>query len=143
MSKEASNTTSADFFDLSAFDDNLRLQEEGIAVKIVGPNGKETGLVITVCGPDSTRAQQASIALVKEVEDEAAKEGNADLNSPESRRRREILYLAKLTKGWNMPIGPDRLAYSESNAFAIYTKYPLIENQVRFTADHRSAFIES
>lgn len=133
----------ADFFDLSAFDDNLRLQEEGIAVKIVGPNGKETGLIITVCGPDSSRAQAASSALRKEIEEQAAKEGNPDINTPEDQRRREISYLAKITKGWNKPIGQDRLAFSEENAIAIYTKYPLIENQVRHTADRRSSFIES
>ncbi|WP_017993946.1 hypothetical protein [Rhizobium leguminosarum] len=138
MSKNAE-----DFFDLSAFDDNLRLQEEGIDVKIVGPNGKETDLVITVCGPDSSRAQAASQALQKEIEAEAAKEGNTDLNSPEDQRRRQISYLAKLTKGWNKPIGQDRLAFSEENAVAIYTKYPLIENQVRFTADRRSSFIKA
>lgn len=133
----------AEFFDLSAFDENLRMQEEGIEVKIVGPNGKETGLTITVCGPDSTRAQQASFALQKEIEEEAAKEGNPDLNKPEDQRRRQISYLAKMTKGWNKPIGNDRLTYSEENAIAIYSKYPLIENQVRFAADRRSSFIAS
>lgn len=133
----------AEFFDLSAFDDNLRLQEEGIEVKIIGPSGKESGLIITVCGPDSTRAQTAARALQKEIEQEAAKEGNADLDSPDTQRRRAISYLAKLTTGWNMPIGPDRLAHSEENAVTILTKYPLIENQVRFVADRRSSFTKS
>jgi hypothetical protein len=133
----------AEFFDLSAFDDNLRLQEEGIGVKILGPNGKDTGLIITVCGPDSTRAQAASRALQKEMEEEAAKEGNVDLDSPDIQRRRSISYLAKLTTGWNLPIGPDRLTHSEENAVTILTKYPLIENQVRYVADRRSGFIKS
>lgn len=132
-----------DFFDLSAFDDNLRLQEEGIEVKIVGPNGKETGLIWIVCGPDSSRAQEASRELAKMIEKEAAKEGDIDLDSPDAQRRRQMIYLAKITKGWNKPIGTERLAYSEENAIAILTKYPLIEAQIRFTADRRSSFIAS
>ncbi len=133
----------ADFFDLSAFDENLRLQEEGISVDIVGPNNQPTGFVIYVCGPDSTRALQASRAIQKEIEAEAAKEGNIDLDNPDAQRRRQIAYIAKITKGWNKPIGPDRLEYSEENAIAIYSKYPLIENQVRLKADRRSSFIAS
>lgn len=132
-----------EFFDLSAFDENLRLQEEGIEVKIVGPDGKQTGLVWTVCGPDSSRAQQATRELTKLIEQESAKEGDVDLDSPDAQRRRQMIYLAKISKGWNKPIGPDRLTYSEENAITILTKYPLIENQVRFTADRRSLFIAS
>lgn len=132
-----------DFFDLSAFDENLRLQEDGIEVNIVGPNNKPTGLSITICGPDSTRAQKAARELAKVIETEAAKEGDVDFDGPELQRRRQTLYLAKITKGWSKPIGADRLTYSEENAVAIYSKYPLIEAQVRFAADRRSSFIES
>lgn len=136
-------TTETDFFDLEPFDTNLRLQEDGIPVKIVGPDNKPTGLEIIVCGPDSSRAEQASIALRKMIEAEAAKEGNDDIDAPEEQRRRQIVFLAKVTKAWNKPIGKDRLAYSEENAIAIYTKYPLIESQVRYAADRRSVFIGS
>lgn len=132
-----------DFFDLSAFDENLSLQEEGIEVAIVGPDNKPTGLLWYVCGPDSTRAQQASRDLQALIEVEAAKEGNTDIDSPEAQRRRQIIYLAKVSKGWSKPIGPDRLTYSEENAISILTKYPIIEAQVRFKADRRGAFIKS
>jgi hypothetical protein len=132
-----------DFIDLSLLDDNLALQEEGIECEIVGPDNKPTGLVIFVCGPDSSRAQAASRALQKEIEQEAAKEGNIDLDSPEAQRRRQISYLAKVTKGWNKPIGHDRMEFSEENAVQLYTKYPIIEAQVRFKADRRGSFIRS
>ena len=134
-----------DFIDLSLLDENLQLQEEGIEVEIVGPTNKPTGLVIWVFGPDSTRAQSAGRELQKEIEQEAAKEGNVDIDSPEAQRRRQISYLAKLTKGWNKPpkVDGERLVFSEANAIRLYTKYPIIESQVRFKADRRSSFIKS
>ncbi|MBY2986370.1 hypothetical protein [Rhizobium leguminosarum] len=134
-----------DFIDFGLFDSNLRLQEEGIAVEIAGPDNKPSGLLITICGPDSTRALAASLALQKEIEQEAAKEGNADIDSPEAQRRRQVSYLAKITKGWNKPpmVDGEKLAFSEENAVRLYTKYPIIENQVRFKADRRGSFIAS
>jgi hypothetical protein len=135
--------TEHDFIDLSFLDENLRLQEEGIEVEILGPTNKPTGLVISIFGPDSTRAQEASKALSAEIEQEAAKEGNIDLDTPEARRRRQISYLAKITKGWNKPIGAERLEYSETNARTLYTKYPIIEDQVKFKADRRGSFTKS
>lgn len=136
--------TEQDFVDLSLLDENLKLQEEGIDVEIAGPTNKPTGLVIYIFGPDSTRAQQASRELQKQIEQEAAKEGDVDLDSPEAQRRRQMSYLAKITKGWNKPpmVDGEPLAFSEENAVKLYTKYPIIENQVRFKADRRSSFIK-
>lgn len=133
------------FIDLSLLDENLRLQEEGISVQIVGPTNKPTGLVIDIYGPDSTRAAKASADLAKLIEQEAAAENNADIDSPEAQRRRQILYLAKLTKGWNVPpkVDGETLSFSEDNAARLYTKYPIIENQIRFKADRRGSFIAS
>ncbi len=80
MNKEVTE----DFFDLSEFDTNLRIQEEGIPIKIMGPNGKATGLEWVVCGPDSSRAQKATGEVRAMIEAEAAKEGNDDIDSPEA-----------------------------------------------------------
>jgi hypothetical protein len=134
-----------DFIDLSLLDENLFLQEEGIPVEIMGPTNKPTGLIIDVFGPDSSRAQKASRDLQAEMEREAAKEGNLDLDSPEAQRRRQISYLAKVTKGWNKPpqVDGEKLEFSEENAIRLFTKYPIIENQVRFKADRRGSFIKS
>lgn len=142
MSKEASAPA---FIDLGLLDENLQLQEEGIPVEIMGPTNKPTGLVITIFGPDSTRAQSASRELQKEIEVEAAKEGNIDLDNPEAQRRRQLSYLAKLTKGWNAPprVDGENLEFSEENAKRLYSKYPIIEAQVRFKADRRGSFIKS
>ncbi|MEZ2220766.1 hypothetical protein [Rhizobium sp. RCC_161_2] len=143
MSKQTAGNAEIDFIDLSLLDENLQLQEEGIDVEILGPTNKPTGLVITIFGPDSTRAQEASKALSAAIEQEAAKEGNIDIDTPEDRRRRQILYLSKVTKGWNKPIGAERLEYSEANARLLYTKYPIIEDQVKFKAERRGSFIKS
>lgn len=135
----------ADFIDLSLLDENLALQEEGIAVDIVGPTNKPTGLKIFIFGPDSSRAMSASRELQEQIEKEAAKEGNLDLDSPEQQRRRQITYLAKVTKGWNKPptVKGEQVTFSEENAILLYTTYPIIENQVRFAADRRSSFTKS
>ncbi|OBY08333.1 hypothetical protein BAE36_04275 [Rhizobium leguminosarum bv. trifolii] len=145
MSVKNTETAEPDFIDLSLLDENLQLQEDGIEVEIVGPTNKPTGLVIVIVGPDSTTAQKASRDLVKEIEQEAAKEGNVDIDGPEAQRRRQITYLAKITKGWNKPpqVDGERLAFSEENVIRLYTKYPIIENQVRFKADRRGSFIKS
>jgi hypothetical protein len=131
------------FVDLSLLDENLRLQEEGIEVEIFGPTNKPTGLVIYIYGPDSTKAQAAGRELQKEIEQEAAKEGNIDLDNPEAQRRRQISYLAKITKGWNKPptIKGEQVEFSEANVARLYEAYPIIENQVRFKADRRGSFI--
>ncbi|MCM2293032.1 hypothetical protein NAC44_11935 [Allorhizobium sp. BGMRC 0089] len=132
------------FIDLSLLDENLRLQEEGISVEIIGPTNKPTGLVIDIYGPDSTRAAKASAELSRIIEQQAASDSNLDNDSPEMLRNRQILYLAKLTKGWNIPpmVDGEALAFSEENAVRLYTKYPIIENQVRFKADRRGSFIK-
>ncbi|MCS0459537.1 hypothetical protein [Rhizobium favelukesii] len=140
-----SSKTEADFIDLSLLDENLLLQEEGIEVEILGPTNKPTGLKITIYGPDSSRSAQAVKELTALIEKEAAKEGDADVDSPEAQRRRSIIYLAKVTKGWNLPpvVDGEKLSFSEENAVKLYTKYPIIEGQIRFKADRRGSFIKS
>lgn len=135
--------TKPDFIDLTAFDDNLQLQEDGMAVDIVNPSGKSTGLKIMIYGPDSSRAEQAVKELASEIERDTAADGDLGGDTPEAQKKRSIAYLAKITKGWNVPIGADRLAYSEENARTLYTKYPFIKDQVQFKADRRSLFIKS
>ena len=135
--------TKPDFIDLTAFDDNLRLQEEGMGVDIVSLANKPTGLTITIYGPDSERAAQAVKELAAEIEKDSANDGDLGGDSPEAQKKRTVAYLAKVTKGWNLPIGPDRLTYSEENARALYAKYPFIKDQVQFKADRRSLFIKS
>jgi hypothetical protein len=137
--------TELTFIDLSLLDENLQLQEDGIEVVIVGPTNKPTGLVLTIYGPDSSRAAKAVKELTALIEQEAAKEGDADVDSPEAQRRRSIIYLAKVTKGWNFPpvIDGEQLSFSEENVVKLYTRYPIIEGQVRFKADRRGSFIKS
>ncbi|MBZ5761590.1 hypothetical protein LAV84_18250 [Rhizobium sp. VS19-DR104.2] len=132
-----------DFIDLTPFDDNLQIQEEGMSVDIVNPAGKATGLKIVIYGPDSTRAEQAVKELAAEIEKDSAADGDLGGDTPEAQKKRSIAYLAKITKGWNVPIGADRLTYSEENARSLYAKYPFIKDQVQFKADRRSLFIKS
>lgn len=140
MAKQEAET---DFFDPAAFDENLRLQNEGIEVSIRGLDNKPTGFIWSVYGPDSDKARQAGIDLAKLIEAEAAKEGDIDLDSPDAQRRRQMLWLAKMSAGWNKPFGPDRLAFSEENAVTVLMKYPIIADQVRYVADRRGSFIAS
>ena len=132
-----------DFIDLSVLDDNLRVQEEGIDVEIVGPTNKPTGLVIYVYGPDSTHAEKALQQLQAETEKSAAAAFDFDASSAEQTRHRQLRYLALVTKGWNKPVGPEKLQFSTDNAYALYGKYKIIEAQVRFKADTRSSFTRS
>lgn len=140
MAKALQQETDLDFIDLSVFDDNLSSQEEGIEVAIVRPDNKPSGLLITVYGPDSTAAQRALAEVTAEVEASLAADANLDVDSPAAQKRRQLAYLAKVTKGWNKPIGADRLEFSQENALAVYSKYPMIFDQVKFTADRRGAF---
>lgn len=139
MEKQAEQT----FVDLGLLDENLQLQEDGIEVDIVGPTNKSTGLKITIYGPDSSKATKAVKELTALIEKEAAKEGDPDVDSPDAQRRRSIIYLAKVTKGWNLPpmVDGEKLPFSEENAITLYTRYPIIEGQVRFKADRRGSFI--
>lgn len=141
---EAAAVTAPAFVDLGSLDANLRLQEDGIAVQIMGPDNKPLGLVITICGPDSSRAEKAVKELQKEVEKEAAKEGSVEEDTAEAQKRRSIAYLAKVTTGWNVPVRIDGqdLPFSEENAKKVYSRYPIIKGQVEFKAERRSAFIE-
>lgn len=143
MTKTKEPAEAPAFIDLSLLDENLHLQETGISVEIVGPTNKPTGLIIEIFGPDSTRAMKASSELAKMIEQEAAVENNLEIDTPEAQRRRQILYLAKITKGWNVPpkVGGETLSFSEENAVTLYSKYPIIENQIRFKADRRGSFI--
>lgn len=141
----ANQKTEHDFIDLTLLDENLQLQEEGLEVHIVGPDNKPLGLIITVYGPDSAAAERALKEMQKEEEAEAAKDGSLEEDTATGQRRRSIVYLSKLTKGWNKPprVDGEELKFSEENAKRLYTKYPIIKGQVEFKAERRSSFIKS
>lgn len=127
--------------DLSAFDEVVKKQDEGITVDIVGMDGKSPlGLSIRVAGPDSERAQKAQEELADELIDQ---ENLTRLKAKEAAQR-GIRYLARITMGWEPAVVLDgkELAYSPENAEKVYARFKFIREQVDRAAGNRARFMK-
>lgn len=126
--------------DLSAFDDMAKRQDEGIDVKIVGPDKKPIGLTIRVVGPDSEIAKAARDDRVNELLAEEVMQ----TPSAEESRERTIEYLAKITTAWSAPVVIDGKSreFSFENAKLVYARYPFIREQVDRAAGDRKRFMK-
>lgn len=137
--------------DLSSFDGMVQRQEEGILVRILGPDGKTPlGFSIRVAGPDSEIAQAALDAIQQEVLEQES------LDAPTQREiaQRRLSYFAKVTMDFVADAREDGvvpdvavkldgapLPCSEENATKLYQRFKFILAQVRAKADTRSAFL--
>lgn len=125
--------------DLSSFDEAKKKHEEGIEVPIAGPDGKtKMGFSIKVAGPDSERAEAAQGEMIDAL---AEKQNETHLDRRE-RVTAGILYLAKITLGWepNIIVDGEELAYSEANAEKLYRRHKFIREQVNVAAGNRARF---
>lgn len=125
--------------DLAQFDDAVKRQDEGIMVKIMAMDGRTPlGFSIRVAGPDSERAKSAT----EEITDELIDMGNtARLNARETAQR-ALIYLSKVTMGWEPSVVMDgqELAFSEENALKLYQRFAFIREQVDRAANNRARF---
>ncbi len=138
MSEEASTG-----FDLNAFDNLQKSQEEGIEVDIIHPKTFDPiGLKIVVAGPDSERQKKARRAVI---------------NSRLSKRNQKVTavqledealeIIAMSTISWTFAEGvtlDGKVPFcNPKNAEEIYKRYPLIFDQVNAQAGDRGNFTKT
>lgn len=128
-------------FDLSAFDNLVSAQEEGIDVRIAGPDGNPLSpeIVITIAGPDSARQKEAQrkqteVRLRRRQRTMTAKEAE----------EAGLEILASSIIRWNkFKVGGKILELSKDNAKMLLQRYPFIQEQLDLAAGDRAGFIKS
>lgn len=79
---------------------NARDQERGVDLDLVAPwDGKPTGMVLTIVGPDSETARKADLAFADELADLADAEGRV---SAENRAKARLNALARRVIRWDV-----------------------------------------
>lgn len=126
-------------FDLARYDALQEAQEAGIDVEIKDPSGKKLGFTIRIAGPDSIRQRKA-------IEKLAAERLSSDDPTPLSPGElfdRQTRGLAGATISWTaFKLDGGIYELTETNAYALYTRFPFIRDQVAEKAGRRSAFFE-
>jgi hypothetical protein len=138
--KPATTEPAVELMDLSRFDVMQTAQEEGLDVEIRDPEGKKLGFSIRIAGPDSKRQRKA---IEKMAAERMAADDPAPL-SPAELYDRQTRGLAGATISWTtFKLDGGIYALTEENAYALYTRFPFIRDQVSERAGRRSAFFTS
>jgi dienelactone hydrolase len=125
-------------FDLTQID-SVSMAEEGAPLEIVHPlTRQKMGITIVLRGADSTTYREKQlVALRKRMEDQQRK--GASTEPQQILKKAEgaaVEILAACTVGWTgVEERGKEIAFSEAAAKDVYTRYPVIREQV-------SAFIE-
>lgn len=127
--------------DLDRFEGLDKVQDEGVDVPIIGPDGEPLGWTIRVAGPDSARAKRIQRRIVAS---RVNRRTTAALSSEEVEAE-QLQGLAELTIGWS-PVklfGGD-FPYSAANAKKLYSTSFLgfVRDQVNIGSGDRAGFFE-
>ncbi|MFP1634085.1 hypothetical protein ACLB6G_20335 [Zhengella sp. ZM62] len=128
-------------FDLSAFDEGKKKQEEGIPVPIKHPaTGEETGIVITVASYESERVK----AVAREIANRALadqKKNSRKVDTVEAIEDRTFAIALASIVGWSgLEKDGKELPFTRDNARMILEAYPFIAEQIDAAAQDRALF---
>lgn len=126
--------------DLAELDQFVQAQEDGMLIPIFHMDkATSLGFSIRVAGPDSDRAAEAK----QKMHDDLIARNNLEPLTPSERVAQANRYLARITMGWEPQIRMDGkdLEYNEENAFALYSRFRFIKEQVDNKAGLRDRFL--
>lgn len=128
--------------DLSALDTS-KAAEEGFTLQLVHPDGTLLPGKIKVQGVDSDAYQQAFRAQQRRAMDRLNRSGKFKA-TPEQLEAERIEILVRVTIGWEaIALNGEALPFNADNAKMIYTRYPLIREQVDQAVNDRGNFLPS
>ncbi len=125
-------------FDFSGFG-SVEAQNLGHDVHILRLDGTESGMVVTVAGPDSDQRKRFAYSQF-DAKMKAAKPAPLTAAGVEGDAINELV---AATIGWRFPEGFDGPAFSADEARKIYTTHGYIRRQVAKAADDLANFTKA
>jgi hypothetical protein len=133
--------------DLAQFD-TQSVATEGAWVEIYTPRGEKADMRIKVAGEDSELYQRESARMQVILQNRMAEKNKANIRTAfvegdvTAQRTELIKMLARITLDWeDVEENGVRIAFSESDAIRLYTKYPFLADQVVSFARDRTNFL--
>lgn len=115
---------------------NATDQDKGADLELIAPwDGKPTGMVLTIAGPDSDTARRADIALVDELAEMADAEGRV---TGEQRAKARLNALARRVIRWDVEDEDRPVPFETRNVLRLLSIGWVREQVDAFAGDHRN-----
>jgi len=115
---------------------NAADQERGADLDLIAPwDGKPTGMVLTIAGPDSETARRADLALVDELTDLADLDGRV---TAEQRAKAKLNALARRIIRWDVREDGKPVALTHKAALTLLSVGWVRDQVDAFAGDHRN-----
>lgn len=115
---------------------NATDQDKGADLELIAPwDGKPTGMVLTIAGPDSDTARRADIALVDELAEMADAEGRV---TGEQRAKARLNALARRVIRWDVQDDGKPVPFDTKNVLRLLAIGWVREQVDAFAGDHRN-----
>ncbi|WDR07306.1 hypothetical protein PSQ90_07770 [Devosia rhodophyticola] len=109
-------------------------QDKGADLDLIAPwDGKPTGMVLTIAGPDSVTARKADIAFADELADMAGPDGRVDA---ENRAKARLNALARRVIRWDVKEGGKPVPFNTKSVLALLGVAWVRDQVDQFAGDH-------